>query len=206
MRAKLNQTDLAAVLGRCQRGMLTRRRLMMSDTPDKPTDLEQALLDAVTLFDQLGIRYALVGGLAAMVYGKSRFTEDVDFVAEAGHMDQLNAQPDAMRQHGFDPGCTWKLYHRSGVMIDLWKDAFADQIVGRAQTVRLAHRSVCIATVEDLVAMKLRADRPQDEYDISEILKANVMDEELLQTRITPAQAKRLIEIKQRIGLADGQG
>lgn len=175
----------------------------MDHSPEHETDLEAALLAAVSLFEALHIRYALIGGLAAMVYGKSRFTEDVGFVAEPGHMESLAAHPSAMREHGFDAGCTWKLYHQSGVDIDLWKDDHASGIVGRARPVPLAGRSVLVACVEDLVAMKLRADRPQDEYDVSEILKAGTLDEAMLRTLITEAQAQRLAQIKRRIGMDD---
>ncbi len=173
----------------------------MHDSPQHDNDLERALLDAVTLFDELSIGYALIGGLAAMIYGKSRFTEDVDFVADPGHMDVLVAHPEAMRRHGFDPQCTWKLYHDSGITIDIWKDDYAQGIVQRAEPVQLAGRSIAVARVEDLVAMKLRSDRPQDEYDISEILKAGTLDSDKISTLITSAQAQRLDQIRRRIGL-----
>lgn len=191
---------LRDVLAQCERGMLTRKRLLMVQQGDEATNLEAALLDAVDLFEALDIQYALVGGLAAMVYGKSRFTEDVDFVANEGHMDVLDQNPQTMAQYGFDPSCTWKLYHRSGIAVDLWKDQFANAIIERAHTIDLANRSVHIASMEDLVAMKLRADRPQDEYDISEILKAHALDAGLLSTLLTVQESKRLSEIRKRIG------
>ena len=204
MVVRLPHTELRQALDQCRRGMRTRSRLMMDRSPDQPTDLERALLDAVGLFQTLDIGYALVGGLAAMVYGKSRFTEDVDFVARVGHMDILEANAKAMRDYGFDPTCTWKLYHHSGVAIDLWKDEFADEIVQRAQPIQLANEQVRVACPEDLIAMKLRADRPQDEYDISEILKARAIDQPRLDRLINRHQAKRFAEIMCRIG-KDGE-
>ena len=79
----------------------------------------QPLIDAVSLFEELKIGYALAGGVAAMYYGRARFTEDLEFVAASGHMDVLAANADAMRRHRFDPASTWKLYHESGVDIDM---------------------------------------------------------------------------------------
>ena len=46
-------------------------------TPADPTaSLIKPLQDAVALFEELGIAYAVVGGIAAMVYGRARWTED----------------------------------------------------------------------------------------------------------------------------------
>ena len=175
----------------------------MDQTPKNENHLEQALLAAVGLFEALHIPYALIGGLAAMVYGKSRFTEDVDFVAQPGHMQTLQSNTGVMQQFGFDPKCTWKLYHQSGIDIDIWKDEHASTIIEHAQPIRLAGTTVAVARAEDLVAMKLRSDRPQDEYDISEILKAGMLDQRQLQAIITDEQAQRLEQIKKRIGLAE---
>ena len=52
--------------------------------------------------------------------------------------------------------------------------------------------------VHDLVAMKLRAGRIQDDYDISEILKRNRLDLELLQTLVTQEQFARFEAIAAR--------
>src|SRR4051812_19588675 len=112
--------DLAACLQRMHRGRCVARRLSM-EMVEIPADYTAPLLDAVSLFEELGIGYALIGGLAAMHYGRSRFTEDVDFVAAADHEAKLAANGEAMRRLHFDPGSTWKLYHESGVEIDIWK-------------------------------------------------------------------------------------
>ena len=175
----------------------------MDQTPQHQSDLEQALLAAVGLFDALDIPYALIGGLAAMVYGKSRFTEDVDFVAQPGHMQDFSEHPEIMKTFGFDPKCTWKLYHQSGIDIDIWKDDHASAIIENSQPIQLAGRSVAVARAEDLVVMKLRSDRPQDEYDISEILKAGTLDNAKLSPLLTDQQAQRLEQIKHRIGLVE---
>ena len=166
---------------------------------DDVPDLAAAMHDAVALFRELGIGYALIGGLAAMVHGRARYTEDVDFVADADHADVLHAHPEAMRTHGFDPGCTWKLYHHTGIAIDLWKDKYAPAIVGRAVRRKLGNRFVRVAEVHDLIAMKLRADRPQDDYDIGEIIKAQTIDEATLADRVTMTQLRRFRAIVKRI-------
>ena len=166
---------------------------------DKPNpSLTQPMLDAVGLFERLGIHYALIGGIAAMYYGRARFTDDVDFVAEFLHEKTLAENPDVMTEFGFDSTCTYKLYHRSGIDIDLWKDEFCDDITARAREVQLAGRLIKIVDPTDLVAMKLRAGRPQDDYDISELVRNGVVDEVSLRGRVTGDQLTRYLDIKSR--------
>jgi hypothetical protein len=164
------------------------------------TALLKPLEDAVALFDELQICYALVGGIAAMNYGRSRFAEVVDFVASAPHRQFLADHPDIMRKHHFDSGNTWKLYHDSGIEIDIWKDEFSDQIAARARTIPFHNRMIRIAEVHDLLAMKLRANRPQDDYDISEIIRKTPVDVAHLQRLVTPEELSRFQAIKTRIG------
>jgi Nucleotidyl transferase of unknown function (DUF2204) len=165
---------------------------------EKPVPYEQALADAAALFDELHIGYALVGGVAAMYYGRARFTEDLDFAAASGHMDARRKHPEEMQQHHFDPTCTWKLYHDSGVEIDIWKDSHSDEIVQRAIKAKLAGREINIADPHDLIAMKLRAGRLQDDYDISETIKGTPIDDAKIRTGVTAEQFERYLEIKRR--------
>jgi hypothetical protein len=189
--------DLHACLERMNWGRGFRSALMGSPDSD-PIPYAGPLLDAVSLFEGLKIGYALVGGVAAMYYGRARFTEDLDFVAASGHMRVLEQNPGAMKSCHFDPASTWKLYHESGLEIDLWKDEHADEIVARAQAVPLAGHLVKIAAPVDLVAMKLRAGRIQDDYDISEIVRAMSLDEEILRSHVTQAQFEHFLSIRQR--------
>lgn len=163
-----------------------------------PAHLAQPLRDAIALFSELRIPYALAGGIAAMVYGRARFTEDLDFVASADHEQILAGHPDIMRTHHFDPACTWKLYHDSLVDIDIWKDDYSSDIAARAKTIPFAGLNVRIAEVHDLVAMKLRAARIQDDYDISEILKHTTLDESIVKTRVDAQQFEHYLAVKTR--------
>lgn len=190
--------QLESTLSQMDRGRAMRRELLMDAPPRTDTPYAQPLLDAVALFDELGVGYALVGGIASMYYGRARFTEDVDFVAAAGHIDVLAAHREALERHHFDSNCTYTLYHRSGVQVDLWKDAFADQIVARATEVQLAGRLVRLADPHDLIAMKLRANRLKDDYDIGQILLATPIDEKRLAGLVTEEQFAHFQEIKKR--------
>jgi hypothetical protein len=190
---------LNACLEQIQRGKALRRSFM-PDAPPLPTDnpLLPPLLDAAQLFTALQIPYALIGGIAAMLYGRARFTDDVDFVAAAGHQDLLAANPDAMRKFHFDPSSTWKLYHDTGVEIDIWKDEHTDGIAARAREVEFQSHLLRVADVHDLIAMKLRAGRLQDDYDIGEITRSATIDEPTLQNLISPTQFERFHQIRLR--------
>ena len=188
--------DLNECLERIAYGIAFRRALMSGEEQNVP--LRRPLLDAVALFEHLQLGYALVGGIAAMYYGRQRFTEDVDFAVVPGHMDVLAANGNIMKEHGFDPTCTFKLYHDSGIDVDIWKDEFSEQIISRAKEADLAGRRVKIAEPHDLIAMKLRAGRVQDDYDVTQILRGTAIDDAIVQQRVTPEQFSRYLDLKRR--------
>jgi len=188
--------NLNACLERIAYGVAFRSALMGGQEENLP--LRRPLLDAVALFEHLQLGYALVDGVAAMYYGRQRFTEDVDFAVVPGHMEVLAANGTIMKEHHFDPGCTFKLYHDSGIDVDIWKDEFSAEIISRAREADLAGQRVRIAEPHDLVAMKIRAGRVQDDYDITQILRGTPIDDAIVQQRITPEQYARYLELKQR--------
>ena len=188
--------NLGACLERIAYGLAFRSDLLSS--PEKNLPFRQPLLDSVAMFQQLRLGYALAGGVAAMYYGRQRFTEDLDFVIAPGHMDVLAANPGVMKQHHFEPSCTWKLYHESGVEVDIWKDEFAAEIVSRAGEADLGGQQVRIAEPHDLIAMKLRAGRLQDDYDISQIVQNTAIDDSIVEQRVTAEQFQHFLDVKKR--------
>lgn len=188
--------NIEECLAQITRATAFRSAFMQQPPIDAP--LLQPLLDATDLFTRLKIPYALVGGIAAMVYGRARFTDDIDFVASANYETVLAANPKIVSACNFDPSCTWKLYHSSGTTIDIWKDEFTDQIAARAKETTVSGRTLRVAEVHDLVAMKLRAGRFQDDYDVSEILLAGQIDPTTLKALITPEQFAHFEEVQRR--------
>jgi len=169
--------QLGPVLDRMDYGRALKSELLMNGKPEPWVPYAQPLLDAVALFEELKIGYALIDGIAAMYYGRARFTEEVDFVAVAGHIDVFACHRAEMEKHHFAPECVHKLYHKSGIQVDLWKDEHADQIVSNAIDVELAGRHIRLIELHDLIAMKLRAGRLKDDYDISQIALNALIDE-----------------------------
>lgn len=189
--------QLDATLDRMQFGRALKGELLMTSRSEPFVPCAQPLLDAVSLFEALGLGYALIGGIAAMYYGQSRFTEDVDFVAVTGHRDAFAAHPEVANHFASD--CNYKLYHQSGVQVDLWRDPHTDGIIARAVEVQLAGRSVKLIEPHDLIAMKLRARRMKDDYDVSQILLHTPIDETRLAALVSAEELLHFAGIKTRM-------
>jgi len=190
---------LAQCLEQMQRAKSLRSELLMNNDSKSEVLYAKPLLDAVQMFETLGIGYALIGGLAGMVYGTARFTEDVEFFAVAGHQEALGAHAEVMRDCGFDPLCTSKLCHRSGKDVGVRRDKHSDVIVARARMIKLAGRPVQVIEPHDLIAMKLQAGSMGDDYDISEILFGReAIDDEVVRARVSAGEFERYLQIKGR--------
>jgi hypothetical protein len=181
------RNQLGAILDRMDYGRALKGELLMNGKPDSWVPYAQPLLDAVALFAELNIGYALIGAIAAMYYGRSRFTEDVDFVVSG-----IGVPP--METIGETP-----ILLNSGFQIDLWNDEHANEIIERAVDVALAGKPIHIIEPHDLIAMKLRAGRLKDDYDISQIVLTTAIDETRLATLISTEQFVHFSEIRKRL-------
>lgn len=179
-------------------GRALKAEILMTNKPELNVPYLQPALDAIALFEELRIGYALVGGVAAMYYGRPRFTEDIDFVAATGHGEVLSAHPEALERHHFAADCTYKLHHQSGVQVDVWKDEFTDDVVNRSIEVPIGGRTCRLVEPHDLIAMKLRAHRLKDDYDVLEIFRHNPIDEKRLRSLVTVEQFTHFESIKLR--------
>jgi hypothetical protein len=186
------------LLARMEYGRAMKGALVMTGKSESWVPYAQPLLDAVSLFEELAVGYALIGGIAPMYYGRARFTEDVDFVASPGHMEILAAHPAELEKYHFDPTLTYKLHHQSGVQVDIRMDENAEGIISRANPVELAGRIVRVIEVHDLIAMKLRARRLKDDHDISQIVQETTIDPQRVKALVTPGQFDIFNELKSR--------
>ncbi|HRZ15315.1 MAG TPA: nucleotidyl transferase AbiEii/AbiGii toxin family protein [Candidatus Omnitrophota bacterium] len=62
-------------------------------------DFKRVLPLIVTDFDAAGVRYALIGGFALGLYGVSRSTVDIDFLAHKEDLDKIDR---VMKKHGYN--------------------------------------------------------------------------------------------------------
>lgn len=144
--------------------------------------------DAAAALEALGLRFALIGGLAANVYRRTRparLTRDIDFAVEAVDDDGLARVVAALEERG------WEL---ARVLRDDDGTAFLAQFDKRAAGLQ-AHLDLMfagteferrtiseaapdrVARPEHIVVYKLIADRPHDRDDIDAILADTKLDE-----------------------------
>jgi hypothetical protein len=126
------------------------------DLPDKAGAIEAA----AAVFAELGVSYALIGGVAVGIRsGVPRATLDVDFaVTSTADRDALASALEGrdFKRKGVFPHST-NFVHRSGEPVQLAFDPGFDAMIARAEAVALGAASVRVVTRDDLIAMKRRA-------------------------------------------------
>lgn len=134
------------------------------------------LHEVSTILADAGIRYAVIGGHAVNTWLEPRFTADIDYTvsAEVAEMQSVREVLERAgfrveREHGAgQPSGPDFLRLVSGdasvvVEIQFAKTELQSDVVSRAQSDPLGAR---IATVEDLIVMKLIANRGKDIIDL----------------------------------------
>ena len=157
--------------------------------PDAPESLAGDLLAAVEIladvFDRRRIRYALLGGLATMLRGRPRFTQDVDVLLEVPQL-ALPGLLDELVEQGFSldrETVIQQFVHqhmtafRYGVVrIDWLKPVLPLYAHALASATNLPWGEghvLRVLTPEGIIVTKMVAFRPQDQEDIRTLLAAN---------------------------------
>ena len=131
----------------------------------------QVLKSFIGILEQLGIAYAIGGSVASSIYGKVRFTQDVDitvepFEVQAERLFELlksqyyvskQAMQEALKQRG-----SFNIIHlESAFKIDIFvrKDTtFEKQLVSRAKVMNISgsrEESFAVVSPEDIILLKL---------------------------------------------------
>ncbi len=129
----------------------------------KTLDFEKVLTTIAKYFERERVKFAVIGAFALHAYGRSRLTQDLDFVTEAGAQEALIAYLESIG---------YQTLHRSeGYSNHL----HSDQVMGRVDfvyvraetrrrifetrgaTLKLGNVSVSVPRAEHLVAMKIQA-------------------------------------------------
>lgn len=149
-------------------------------------DLESSLRRRVADLDDLGVPFALVGGLAVSVRAEPRLTRDADFALSVANDSEAEAVVHRLVAAGYTPGAmveqeatgrlaAIRLSHDEdpGVLTDLLfaSSGIEHEIVEDAETMEvLPGLTVRVATTGHLLAMKLLArddrNRPADADDL----------------------------------------
>ena len=149
------------------------------------TAFEATVRQAASDLDELGLRWAMVGGLAVSSYTTPRFTRDVDFVlalsddaAAEAVIHQLGSRgyvPQEIVDHEYlDRLSTVRLVPQAtGVAVDLLfaSSGIEEEIVAAATAIAiLPDFAVPVASLGHLIALKVLAGRHQDVLDLDSLL------------------------------------
>lgn len=155
---------------------------------DDGAPLSEPLLTALAILSEelnrRSIPYALIGGIAAGVRGRPRFTDDIDLLLTVPQL-QLPGLLETLQSRGFsfdliDTIREFTQHHlivmRLGdVRVDWMKPPIPayQHVVDTAIAETWLDREVRIATAEGLILLKLIAGRTQDWADIEALLASN---------------------------------
>lgn len=135
-------------------------------------DPQHLLLQIIEILNNLNISYLVSGGMAVLVWGRPRFTADIDVIIElyqkdiakleealknlsaAGYIDR-NMMEEALKIKGefnFIDG-------DSGIKVDFWvlkNDDFDRSRLLRRQSKMLLGKNIFVSSAEDLILIKLQ--------------------------------------------------
>ena len=150
--------------------------------------LDEVTREFVSLFETMDAQYAVMGGLAVRLHALPRATFDADFTASIPRA-ALPALYEAAEKHGFKVPAAqttgwidsvrglpvikfqWFVESRSiDVDVFLAETPFQNELLKRRQRHRVDHWEAWFVTAEDLILLKLLADRPKDRVDVSDII------------------------------------
>ncbi len=164
-------------------------------------EVTATLKRCVAICDRLRIDYAVMGGFAVRVYGVPRPTYDVDLTLMI-ERERLPALYDEIEREGYTvpeeyrtgwidnvggmPFVRFRLYVESNAIdVDLFlaETAFQRELIHRRQRETLDDHDIWIVTAEDLILLKLIANRPRDLLDIQDVrFMHGELDEDHLRT------------------------
>ncbi len=128
-------------------------------------------------FDSHSVKYILIGGAAVNLHGFNRFTDDIDVLIEATP-ENAQAAVEALRDLGL--GTAW-LIEGEGLLekpITIFQDVVQVDIQVRTPGIDFAEawerretlvvdgQRMCYLSLQDLIASKEAAGRPQDLKDL----------------------------------------
>ena len=159
----------------------------MSELP-----VQRFLLQVIAVLERLHVPYMIVGGFAVRTWGIPRPTYDAD-LAIAASEEALTELLRILEEEGFDVPEEHKKGWRDSVAgmgkvkvarfegttlwdVDLFlvRGAFLESALARRRAVRFCGREAWFVAPEDLVLLKLIANRRKDQLDVEEILRISV--------------------------------
>ena len=148
-----------------------------------PSDLDRLMLEVGTVLDDIDIEYSVVNGYVAVLFGRSRATEDIDVITERfaeGTADELAKRlreagywgsampPDDLHETLADdlPARIAEEGHRvPNVELKFASDEYDRISLDNAMTVRLGEEALRVGSLEFQIAYKLDMGARKDYED-----------------------------------------
>ena len=157
-----------------------------SAAPKHNPNLINVLLALKKLLDDFGAPWTLIGGVAAAILGKPRFTADVDavilikdeeiseFIIKARKYELAPRLADA-EAFAFKNRVILLRHMPSGIGVDISIGLlpFEIEAINRSKLYKIGNVSIRMPKVEEMIIFKAVAHRPQDMLDIQEMLWLN---------------------------------
>ena len=153
--------------------------------PQPSSPIAETLRDLASALERAGVRWYVFGAQAAIAYGSTRVTKDIDVTVEPpsagthvllGELRRSSLEPRVEDVDGFlaKTRVVPLVHAGSGVPVDvvLAGPGLEAIFLRRARRLRIVGVDVQVASPEDIVAMKLLAGRPHDLEDAAAVLRA----------------------------------
>lgn len=138
----------------------------------KPRFLDPAEIEkTIAYLINQDFSFALVGGVAMQVYGSTRFTEDVDVVA-----DEDAGAPELRKIRPLGFGGTRYSYHDIPVDIIVRNDGYRELYTDALKTAWALEPTGLVVDPEHLTVMKFVADRDKDKLDFQWLATSGKVD------------------------------
>ena len=163
-----------------------------------------ALDDARAALDDAGVVHLVMGGIASGLYGRPRWTRDVDLFVRP---EDAGEALEVLAAAGFDTHVEHQHWlakaAKHGVVVDVISRShndilLDDEMLQRARTVSFKGREVPLVPPEDVVVMKAVAaseDTPRYWYDAIGIIGHTDLDWDYLLRRARPAGVRRVLSL-----------
>ncbi|MBU2544859.1 hypothetical protein KKC65_00175 [Patescibacteria group bacterium] len=135
-------------------------------------DPGQVLIEVTDILHELNIPYIITGGMAVLIWGRPRFTADVDIIVELdyGNVDNLTKAllmlgeasyiDKGMIKEALESEGEFNFIHGdSGIKVDFWilkkNDPFDSSRIKRKVVKSIANKKIYFSSAEDLILSKL---------------------------------------------------
>jgi len=142
--------------------------------------LGRQLSEVTAALNAIGAGFALIGGLALASYKVVRATQDVDFLADSGSADAIEAELMKLGYRRLHRDADAANYARGDERLDLIyaHRPIARRLLADARALDTSLGSLRVISAEGLIGFKLQAfvndaQRTQDMEDIRALLRAN---------------------------------